>query len=475
MNKTKVNTKTSSNLTTGSIKGHIVRIALPAAIGFFFNTMYNVIDSFYAGRISVDAQAAMTMSFPVFFIIIAFASGLSTGTSALISNSLGEGDERKARIYSVQALTFSFFLAILITLAGIVIAPLLFQRFSENQASISLALDYTNVIFYGSTFLLLIQVLNSNLIARGQTKAYRNFLILGFFLNLILNPLLLYGWGPIPELKIAGIAWSTVIINIIGSAYIFWEVKKTQIWQGLRWRNFALRWHYLKDILIQGIPSSLNMMSVSIGFIFITYFVGQYGDEATAAYGISTRIEQIALIPTIALNIAVLSLVGQNNGARKYERVKLAIRKCLRYGLTIITIGAILLYLFARNLVNLFVNNEDPDALKTIEYGVTTLRIVAFISWSYVILHMSVNVLQALKKPFYPLLVSFFRQIAIPPLVFFLVVMVFKLPIEGLWWSLFAINWSAAIVALVIMHFQVKHKMESETGKNFTWQLQSKD
>src|ERR1043166_8193025 len=142
----------SRELTEAPVQGLIRKMALPASIGFFFNTMYNVVDTYVGGQISTTALAAMSLSFPVFFLIIIFDSGTSTGTTALLANIIGEGDHKKAERYTGQVLSFGVLVSILVTFAGVFLSPAMFKLLGARGEYLALALSFMNVIFYGSIF-----------------------------------------------------------------------------------------------------------------------------------------------------------------------------------------------------------------------------------------------------------------------------------------------------------------------------------
>jgi len=156
-----------SDLTRGGVGVHLRRLAIPASIGFFFNTMYNVVDTLYAGFISTDALAAMAIGFPVFFVIIALSSGISTGCSALISNALGSKKQTLAKRLASQSFSFGIITSFVLMIAGFVSAASLFRILGAEGAYLNQALEYIRVIFIGMPFFLLLHVLNSMLIARG--------------------------------------------------------------------------------------------------------------------------------------------------------------------------------------------------------------------------------------------------------------------------------------------------------------------
>jgi hypothetical protein len=150
----------------------IAQLAVPASIGMFFNTMFNVVDTYFSGLISTEAVAALSLSFPVFFVILAVGFGVSTGATALIANALGAGDEHRARLYAIQSVSFSVLLSVILTLVGLWAAPALFAFLGASGSYLAIALAYINVIFLGLVFFSLNFVFNAILSAQGDTKSF---------------------------------------------------------------------------------------------------------------------------------------------------------------------------------------------------------------------------------------------------------------------------------------------------------------
>jgi putative MATE family efflux protein len=440
-----------SKLTEAPIKELIKNIAWPVSLGFFFNTMYNVLDTYFGGRISTQALAALSLSFPVFFLIIVFDSGTSTGTTAIIANALGAGEFEKAKKYSAQSLSFAFILSIVVTVAGILISPWLFHLLGATAEYLSLALSFMNIIFLGSVFFMMISVMNSPLQASGNTKTYRNFLIAGFFLNCIFDPWFLYGGLGVPAMGLQGIALATVTIEFIGCIYIFLKARKTGLFSKETIKYLKPELESFKAIAGQAIPASLNLATIGIGIFVITYFISHFGENAVAAYGIATRVEQIALLPTIGLTIAALTIIGQNNGAKRYDRVKETLFTCLRYGVTVMVFGAIAVFFLRKIVMSFFTGNSEVVAI-----GSHYLIFAAITFLAYPLLFISVSALQGMKRPMYPLWIGLYRQIIAPIIVFYILTHVFNLGISGIWLGVVLITWSAALITLAYVRFVFK-------------------
>ena len=384
-------------------------MAVPASIGLFFQTMYNVVDSFYAGQISTTALAALGLSFPVFLLIIASSSGTSRGTSALIANAIGSEDEAAQKRYIAQSISLGFILSLVMTALGLLLASPLFQLMGADGDYLETSLSYIYPIFMGAGFLIMSSLSNGILVAHGDSKTYSRVLITGFFFNLALDPWFVYGGWGLPAMGITGIALATVLIQGFGFLYMFGSVIRRGLLDVSDWQKFVPNLRVYSEIAKQALPASFNVMSVALGFFVTTYFLKTFGESTVAAYAVTTRIEQIVLLPSFGLYAAIMALVGQNNGAGKIDRVTETMRVCNQFGLILTITSSSLMFLFADPLMKIF--TDDPEV---IGIGVTCLRIFAFVQWSYVMTSTHIAMLQAIKRPMYGFFESITRKILLP-------------------------------------------------------------
>ncbi len=428
------------DFTTTPLPGLIRSIALPSSIGLIFNTLFNVVDTYYGGMVSTTALAALSLSFPVFFIILSVGMGMGTGTTALVSHALGQGRHDKARLYAIQAVTLSVFNAIILTALGIWMAPYLLKLLGAKDDYLDIAVTYMNIILSGTFFFLVNSILNASLTSRGDTKTYRNFLIVGFFLNVIMDPWFLYGGLGVPAMGVFGIGLATVLIQVMGTFYMIYRVRKQKIMEGVTWKEWIPHNKYFLELFRQGLPASLNMMTVAIGIFVITYFAGKFGKEAVAGYGIATRIEQLVLLPTIGLNIAALTISAQNLGAGLPQRVFQSWKLNIIYGLAIIIFGIVCVLFFMEPLIRVFTTDAEVIRISK-EY----LVIGVLFFCAYIFLNISVSTLQGIKKPMYAIFVGSYRQFLMPLPLFLLLSIHYGWGTKGIWWGIFVANWSAAI------------------------------
>lgn len=448
----------TSDLTTAPIPQLIRRLAIPAGTGFFFNTMFNVIDTWYGGRISTTALAALSLCFPVFFIILSVGSGISTGATALIGNALGRGEREEANRYVLQSLSFTLVNALLLTIAGLAASPAIFRFMGASGEYLQLSVSYMNVIFCGTAFFLMNFVMSAVLNSHGNAAPYRNLLVASFFFNLVLDPWFIYGGLGVPPLGLPGIALATILIQCCGNFYMFSSLSRLKIVRSFRLRELLPSLHHYRHLAEQGFPSAINMLTVSLGIFIITWFAGRFGHEIVAAYGIATRIEQIALLPLMGLNISTLALTAQNFGAERYDRIRHMLSISLRYGFTLAACGTVAALLFTRQLMSFF--TKDPAVIAE---GVRFLKIEAFVFPAYVLLYMCVSAMQGIKRPAFGLWIGLYRQIAAPWLVFQVLAISLGWGVMGIWWGIFATTWSAAIIVVFYVAWVLK-KLEKDSA-----------
>ncbi len=442
----------SKHLITGDIPKLIKQIAIPASTGMFFNTMYNVVDTLYAGLISTQAISALSLSFMIFFMIIGLGYGFSAAITALIGNANGRNKHFLASLYAHKGVLFIQILAVIFTIIGFIISPYLFKFLGASGVYLDMSLEYTNIILAGTIFFMTNFALNAILISQGDTKPYRNILIFGFFANLILNPLFIYGFLFIPAMGIKGIALATVLVQVINGCYMFYKVLQTKLIHFENIKYFLPHKKIYKDLILQGIPSSMNMLIMAFGSIILMYFVSLYGVKAVAGYGIGFRVEQLMLLPAVGLSSAVLSLISNNFGAKKYDRVQQTMNLALKYGFYICTFGIIFLYIFGKLIIKQFDND-----LEVINYGFEYILVEVWIFYAYVILFICVSTLQAIKKPKMIIYISLYRQIIANFLVAYLFVVYFELDYIDLWFGVLVIIYSVAIFTYMYTKKILKH------------------
>ena len=452
------------NLTKDPIWYLLGQVTIPASVGSLFQTFYNLVDTWFAGRISAEAIGAIAKSFPIYFVIIAVGVGIGAATNASIGNLLGEKKTNQASLLVAQSIVFAIIISIIVTLFGLNASDFLLTVMGSDLQSIILTREYLDIIFYG-TFIVMIQIsLNGTLNAQGDTKSYRNVLIFSFFLNIILNPIFIWGYGFIPAFGIGGLAIATVISQLIGTVYLAYKVNSCKLRKYLYIQCFIPKYALMRDLLSQAVPIMFSMLFIGVGIFNILYFIGQFGELATAGYGAALRVEQVFLLPVIGLNTAVLSIGGQNFGAKEFYRIKELYYKALLFGCSFMAIAGIILFFGAEFFVSQFTNNTEA-----IYHGAIYLKIAALIGPIYPVFFITTAVFQALKKSIYSLYLSILRLTAFPFLSLWYVINVRGGNYNDIFYTIMATNWLMGLAVLFFIPFFFRKKLRISFKKLFVF------
>ena len=441
------------NLLKDPIPGLIKKIALPASIGTLFQTLFNIVDTFFAGTISPEALSALAKSFPIYFIIIAACVGVTVGGTSLIANSIGEKNISRIHGYFAHTIIYAIIVSIFITAVGLFLAPFLFELMGSESEVVQLALSYTNVVFGGSIVFIMLVALNSLLHADGDTKTYRNVLILSFLLNILLNPLFIFGFGPVPAFGVSGIGIATIVAQFIGLVIVLTKVSKSVRIKDISPKDFNFNSKILTNIFFQSAPITAALLLISVGNFIILTYIGVFGEFAIAGYGSAARFEQILLLPVLGLNTAIISIIGQNFGSKNYVRVKESYFKAVLYGFNLMIISGLIIFFSADRIVSIFSDNQE-----VIKYGTLYLKISALIFPAYPIFFISNGFFMAIKKSSYSMFLNIIRNVILPiPTI--LVAKYFDGGFDTFFWSYCFFNWFYVICLFIYVKIYIKKNL----------------
>ena len=438
------------NLLKDPISILLKKIALPASVATLFQTLFNVVDTFYAGKISSEALSALAKSFPIYFILIAASVGVTVGGTSLIANSIGEKNKENVLIYFGQTIIYGFLLSFFVTLTGLFFASDIFSLMGSSNEVINLGLKYTNVIFSGSVIFIMVVALNSLLHAEGDTKTFRNVLILSFFLNILLNPLFIFGFGPIPAMGMTGIGIATIICQIIAFILLLKKILTSKRIKQITLKYFLPNFLFLKKIFFQSAPISAALFMISVGNFIILAYTSIFGEPAVAGYGAATRFEQILLLPVLGLNTAIITIVEQNFGANQYFRVKESYYQAIIYGTLIMIVAGSIIFFSADKIVSIFTND-----VVVISYGTSYLKISALIFPAFPIYFISNGFFMALKKASYAMYLNIIRNVLLPiPTILF--ANFIGGSYKNFFWSYCFFNWIFVILLITFVSIYIK-------------------
>ena len=442
-------------ITSEPISKIILSLAIPAGIGFMFNTLYNIVDTYFAGLISAKALAALQLTFPVFLIIIAVAAGISGGATSIIGSLLGAGKREDAKKFIFQVFTVGLCVSIVLPIAGIYGAPYSLRFMGASGEYLHLSLDYMNPIFWGTILFVVSFIFNSILTALGDTKSFGLCLILGFFLNVLLDPWFIFGGYGMPAFGIEGIAYSTLLIQFLTCIFLSVKVYKTGMISNINLKSAIPESKFLKDLFQQGIPSCFNYLTLTFAIGSVNYFASLFGYKAVAAYGIGLRITQFIILPAIGLEIAVLSIVSQNYGARLFDRIYETLNNALKFSGIFIFCGAFCIIALADPIVSLFSNDES-----IIRICVTFLKIFSFAMFTDSALFITISLMIGIQQPSFGLSFCLIRRVFIVIALYF-AINVYKLGLESIWWCILVYSWIVSIIS----YLYARHLLNEEVDK----------
>ena len=446
------------NLTNDNIPFLVRKLAIPASVGTLFQTLYNIVDTFFAGKISPEALSALSKSFPIYFIIIATSIGVSVAGTSLIANSIGENNKKNILYYFSHIIIYGLIISIVITFLGLNYSENVFYLMGSSSEVTNLGTSYTDIIFYGSILFILVVSLNSLLHAEGDTKTYRNVLIISFFLNIILNPIFIFGFLFIPALGVKGIAVATLIAQFVAFIIILIKIILNERVKEISKKFFFIKYNYLKNIFFQSMPITIAISGYSIAATIVFTYIGLSGEYAVAGYGAATRIEQVVLLPILGINTAIITIIAQNYGANNFDRVKETYFVSIRYGLFIMIISGVLVYLTA-DIIPIFFST-NPEVL---DFSSRYLKISAFILPAYPIFFLSNGFFMALKKSENAMLNNILRNVLVPITVFYLAKYL-SADFNSFFWLWAVFQWTLSLLLLLFVIYFMKHRLKKSSA-----------
>jgi putative MATE family efflux protein len=349
--------------TDGPILRVLITLAVPIVATNVFQSLYQLIDTFWVGRLGADAVAAVSLSFPISFLMISAGGGLSIAGAILVAQTFGAGDQRATDHAAGQTLLVVGVVSALLSVAGYLLSPPLVAFFQPTASVTQMAVEYLQVTFLGLVAVFVYFVFQALLRGVGDVKT--PLVIVGgtVVLNFFLDPLLILGWGPVPAFGVVGAAWATIaaqgLAGGVGLALLF----SGRYGVHVRVRDMAPDRALVTKILRLGVPSSVEQSARALGLAVMMLLVASFGTSAIAAYGIGARILSFVIIPAMGLAMATSTVVGQNVGARKDERAIGTARLSMIAGFVALSAAGLVLWLLAEPIVAAFVPGE-PEVIR---------------------------------------------------------------------------------------------------------------
>lgn len=391
----------SRDLTQGSIASTLYKLTAPMVLGIFAIFLFNLVDMYFISLLGTEPLAAVSFTFPITMTVMNLAIGLSIGTGAVIARAFGQKDMNAVRAWINSALGLALLLAISVCGLVFVFQESIYELLGAKPALVPLISEYLNWWLLGGFMLVVLIVINATVRASGNTKLPSVMMMLAAVLNGILDPLLIFGLGPFPELGVAGAAIATVISWLAALAFI----TRKLIADELLVLSFPEHWKdHWRKLLSLAIPAALTNMLVPIANGVLIALVADYGTHAVAAYGVGMRLEPIAMIVVMALTAALPPFVGQNYGAGQYDRIDQGLWKSIQF----LFIWQLLVYgLLAINAVTISgLFSDEPEVQRIIQLFLYILPI-SYVGAGFALVTNAT--LNALHHPRVSLSLSFFR------------------------------------------------------------------
>lgn len=384
-----------NNLTKDPVVQTLRRLTIPMIFGMLSMVIFNLIDTFFVSRLGTEELAAMGFTFPVVMFVVSVALGLGVATSSVVSRAIGRGDHHQVQRLTTDSLIISMFVVVIFAALGLLSMDWVFRLLGADAVTLPLVKQYMKIWYMGVIFVVIPMVGNNAIRACGDTLIPSIIMITSTIINVILDPLLIFGLWGFPRLELAGAAIATVIARagamVLSLAILTFKEKLVDFSLPPLSELIAS----LKQIFYIGIPTAASRILIPVTVAIIMRLVAGFGPAAVAAFGVAVKIEMFVFMVIMALATALIPFVGQNWGAKKYTRVKEAIKSSSKFSLMWGGGSFIVLLALAIPLGYLF--SKDPRVSENIIYY---LWIIPISYGMRSIAFLIASTFNAINKPF---------------------------------------------------------------------------
>lgn len=433
-----------NKLLEGPILRSLLTLAIPIVAANVLQSGYQIIDAFWVGRLGGAAIAAVSLSFPVMFLMFAVGAGLSMAGSTLIAQYVGARNERMVGHVAGQTILMVVLASLILGAIGYVTAPALLRLMGVAPDVYAGALGFMRVSFIGLVFNFTFFVFNAIMRSLGRPMLPVWIVAGTVVLNFGLDPLLIFGWGPVPAYGVMGAAIATLVTQ--GIAAIVGVVILRRGMHGVHVRRADLMpdLAYVKRAFFLGFPASIEMSARALGLMVMTFLITSFGTLTLAAYGVGSNVVSVVIIPAMGLSMAISTLVGQNIGAGDIERAARIGRLGGLLGFVSLSVLGLLVFLFPAAIVAFFV----PDDPAVIAAGAEYLRIVAP-AWGFLGLQFALTgVLRASGNMVMTMVLTLVSQWVLQFPLAYVLSKHTTLGAEGIWWAFPVANVVIALITI---------------------------
>ncbi|MDD7408144.1 MAG: MATE family efflux transporter [Anaerovoracaceae bacterium] len=425
-------------------------MSLPAICSMLLQALYNVVDSIFVSRISEDALAAITLVFPMQMFLMAVGIGTGVGLNSLIARRLGEKRQDAADSAATHGMLLVVFNSIVFLLIGLFTSRPFYSWYSDDPALVDMATHYGQIVLCVSCFLFLQTTCEKILQGSGNMIMPMVSNMIGCVVNIVLDPILIFGLLGAPEMGVIGAAVATVIGQACGCAAVFYCVIKKQNIIHISFKNFKFSWTAIKDIYVVALPGMVMQAIPSFVNIFLNMILITFSVTAVSVMGVYFRLQSFVFMPVFGLCQGSMPIMGYNYGARNRKRLVHTIHLTLKVSITIMAIGLIIFQLFPDQLLAIF--DASPQML---HMGRNAMRLLSICFVPAAIGVSFSNLFQALGHGIYSLIMTLIRQLfVILPVAYFLSQ---TIGVDGVWAS-FPIAEAAGLTTAILFYRHVYRK-----------------
>lgn len=352
-----------ATLIKGPVAPKLLRLSGSMVIGIASIILLNVADTFFIGQLGAVELSAISFTFPLTMLVIALTMGLSVGTSAIVSRAVGSGVHQQAKRLTTDCLALALVLVICTTCLGFFTIDPVFTLLGANELQLFYIRQYMEIWYLGVGLVVIPMVGNSAIRATGDTKTPSRIMLVAAIINLILDPLLIFGLGPFPRMELQGAAFATLIAYSFTFMLSVWILTQREKLLSFYWPGFTnIRSHWL-SLLKLALPAAATNMLNPLTAAILTHLIASHGHHAVAAFGVGTRVESLAMIGVMAMSSVLTPFIGQNLGANKLDRIQQAIHFSRSFALVWGMLGTLVLASLAEPIARLFSSEAETVTL----------------------------------------------------------------------------------------------------------------
>ncbi|MDX2144565.1 MAG: MATE family efflux transporter [Rhodospirillaceae bacterium] len=363
----------SPSLTEGPVRGQLLKLSGFMAFGIIASLISTLADTYFIAKLGTLELAALTFSFPVVLLVISLSIGFGTGVVSVISRTVGEGDQASVKALGTDSIVLATALTAVISVIGYFTIDPLFRLLGANEAVLPLIHQYMAIWYLGTVLQIIPQVGSSVIRAHGDARTPSMLMAMAAVVNAVLDPILIFGWGPIPAMGIEGAAWAgnvSRLFLIVAFGVVIQRGMNALAPVSFSRARLVDSWGRLLHIAL---PSTATQLVSPLASGIITAIIASHGTVAVAAFGIATRVEMFAFIYIMAIAIAVAPFVGQNAGAKRFDRVKEAIDFSIRFSIVGGLIVALILAVAGHWLASRFATDPEVVRLATLYFYIVPI------------------------------------------------------------------------------------------------------